>query len=81
MFSALGFALRRCFQSLEAMLGKYYICFSVFEVFEKFEDSELMSTNPAARKTENNLKCSTSCFVSNEVSLRNENSHLMVQLS
>ena len=39
-----------------------------------------MPTNPAARKTENNLKCSTSRLVSNKVSLVNANSHLMVQL-
>ena len=54
--------------------------FLVFETFEKFKDSEVMSTNPAARKTGNNLKYSTSRLISNEVSLINANSHLMVQL-
>ena len=63
-----------------ASLGSSYICFSVFEAFGKFRDSELASTNPAARKTENKLKCSTFRFVSSEVSLVNANSHLMVKL-
>ena len=44
--------------------------FSVFGAFEKFRDSQPKSTKPAARKTKNNLKCSTFHLVSNAVSLK-----------
>ena len=47
-----------------------YICFSVFEAFEKFRNSEPKSIKPAVTKTKSNLKCSTSRLVSNEDSLK-----------
>ena len=58
-----------CFPSLEAILGQIYISISVFGAFEKFGGSQLKSTKPATRKTKNNLKCSNSHIVSNEVTL------------
>ena len=67
------FALRRCFPSLETILGLIYISFSVFGAFEKFVDSQLRSTKPATRKKNINLKFSTAHIASNEVSVKCKN--------
>ena len=46
---------------------KLHLFFTIWGI-RKFRDSQPKSTKPATRKTKNNLKCSTSHLVSNEVS-------------